>query len=346
VSEGTWGGHIIEYNDVFETVKETGDHGSFNSWGRDRFWHPDREEMNKNTTKEPSLILADVISTIIIRNNRFSCDRGWDIDLDDGSSNYHIYNNLCLNGGIKLREGFYRIVENNILVNNTFHPHVWFENSGDVFTRNIVMESYQPINLLGWGAIIDYNIFTNDKAMQDAQKLNIDKHSVVSPVEFEDAVKGNFRVKSSMDQVFRIGFLNFDMDNFGVISPNLKSLAKTPRITLPVVKVSIAVSNIIEWQGWRIKNMDTPGERSATGMDSERGVYVIAIVDNYSKLKDFLQANDVMLKFNGKTINNLDDLKNATKQADLTKQIEIVVFRNQKEVVVLIQGDILRLGKP
>ncbi|MDA3816864.1 MAG: right-handed parallel beta-helix repeat-containing protein, partial [Prolixibacteraceae bacterium] len=27
ISEGTWGGHIIEYNDVFETVKETGDHG-------------------------------------------------------------------------------------------------------------------------------------------------------------------------------------------------------------------------------------------------------------------------------------------------------------------------------
>lgn len=33
VSDGTWGGHVIEFNDVFETVKETGDHGSFNSWG-------------------------------------------------------------------------------------------------------------------------------------------------------------------------------------------------------------------------------------------------------------------------------------------------------------------------
>ena len=40
-----------------------------------------------------------------------------DIDLDDGSSNYHIYNNICLNGGLKLREGFYRTVENNIIIN-------------------------------------------------------------------------------------------------------------------------------------------------------------------------------------------------------------------------------------
>lgn len=336
VSEGTWGGHIIEYNDIFETVKETGDHGSFNSWGRDRFWHPDREEMNRIAAKESALILADVTSTIIIRNNRFRCDRGWDIDLDDGSGNYHIYNNLCLNGGIKLREGFYRVVENNILVNNSFHPHVWFENSGDVFARNIVMEPYAPINLLGWGSTVDYNIFTNDKALDEAQKLGIDKHSIVFPVEFIDPAHGDFRVKESASAVFRLGFQNFDVDNFGVISSNLKKLAKTPRITLPLIKVGNVVSDIIEWQGWRVKNLETLGERSATGMDSERGVYVIAIVDYYSKLKDFLQANDVILKFDGKTINNLIDLQSATSLADETKSIEIIVFRNQKETVVAI----------
>jgi hypothetical protein len=346
VSEGTWGGHIIEYNDIFETVKETGDHGSFNSWGRDRFWHPDREEMNRVVAKEPSIILADVISTIIIRNNRFRCDRGWDIDLDDGSSNYHIYNNLCLNGGIKLREGFYRVVENNILVNNTFHPHVWFKSSGDVFARNIVMEPYQPVNLLGWGAVIDENIFTNDKALGETQKLGLDKHSIVYPVEFTDPVHGNFRVKYNADTVFRLGFQNFDMDCFGVISQGLKCLAKTPVITMPIVKVNIALSDIIEWQGLRVKNLETLGERSATGMDSERGVYVVAIADFYSKLKDFLQANDVILKLNGRTTDNLQELQNACKQTDLTKQIEMVVFRNQKERVITVPANTLILLTP
>lgn len=38
ISEGTWGGHVIEHCDVFDTVLETGDHGAFNSWGRDRYW--------------------------------------------------------------------------------------------------------------------------------------------------------------------------------------------------------------------------------------------------------------------------------------------------------------------
>ena len=80
-------------------VKETGDHGSFNSWGRDRFWHPDYKVMEEMTANHPELILLDAVKTTTIRYNRFRCDRGWDIDLDDGSSNYHIYDNLCLNGG-------------------------------------------------------------------------------------------------------------------------------------------------------------------------------------------------------------------------------------------------------
>jgi hypothetical protein len=52
------------------------------------------------------LPLLDVVKPIMLANNRWRCDHGWDIDLDDGSSNYIITNNLCLRGGIKNREGF------------------------------------------------------------------------------------------------------------------------------------------------------------------------------------------------------------------------------------------------
>ena len=57
-----------------------------------------------------------------------------------------------LAGGLKLREGFGRIARNNILVNNTLHPHVWFANSEDVFEHNIVMTGYQPILIDHWGS--------------------------------------------------------------------------------------------------------------------------------------------------------------------------------------------------
>lgn len=121
ISEGTFGGHLIEFCDVFETVLETGDHGSFNSWGRDRYWMLEDLDMNTiNSDEDGSLSelpRLDMMNSNIIRNNRWRCDYGWDIDLDDGSSSYEIYNNLCLAGGIKLREGFYRVCENNILIN-------------------------------------------------------------------------------------------------------------------------------------------------------------------------------------------------------------------------------------
>ena len=75
VSEGTFGGHLIDGCDVFDTVKETGDHGSFNSWGRDRFWH--LQDVEKAEIYRYSLL--DCIAPITISNNRFRCDRGWDI---------------------------------------------------------------------------------------------------------------------------------------------------------------------------------------------------------------------------------------------------------------------------
>jgi hypothetical protein len=94
ISEGTFGGHLIEYCDVFDTVLETDDHGSFNSWGRDRYW--ELEGAPEEELKD--LVLLDATETTTIRNSRWRCDHGWDVDLDDGSSNYEIYNNLFLRG--------------------------------------------------------------------------------------------------------------------------------------------------------------------------------------------------------------------------------------------------------
>ena len=144
IGDGCWGGHLIEFCDVFDTVMETDDHGSFNSWGRDRYWKPAREPVEKEVAADPKLPFLDAVRQSVLRNNRWRCDHGWDVDLDDGSSHYAIYNNLFLSGGLKLREGFGRIATNNITVNNSLHPHVWYANSGDVFARNIVMGAYRP----------------------------------------------------------------------------------------------------------------------------------------------------------------------------------------------------------
>ncbi len=228
IGDGTWGGHILEFNDVYNTVLESGDHGSFNSWGRDRYWHPDRRTMDSLALHHPSMVLWDAAHTTIIRNNRFRCDHGWDIDLDDGSTNFHIYNNLCLNGGLKLREGFNRLVENNIMVNNSFHPHVWFLKSGDIFRRNIVMAPYADISLEAWGKEVDFNLFPNQDAWQRALKNGTDQHSAAGDPQFKNASKGDFSVGGNSPAI-KLGFKNFPMNEFGVTSPEFKMIAKNLR---------------------------------------------------------------------------------------------------------------------
>lgn len=343
VSEGTWGGHVIEYNDVFDTVKETGDHGSFNSWGRDRYWHPDRAVMDSIVSSEPSLVLADVMQPITIRNNRFRCDRGWDIDLDDGSSCYHIYNNLCLNGGIKIREGFYRNIENNILVNNTFHPHVWFENSGDIFMHNIVMRPYEPIRIKQFGTLVDYNIFTDSISYSGALENGTDRNSIVADILFINPQNGDFRIDDSMTEIFRLGFRNFAMDRFGVLSPDLRNIARTPE--MPVVSMALRnnVDESITWNGLLLKGITTESERSATGMDSVRGVYVMGIAEDGSCNNTF-KVNDVILRIGETDINTLSDFVKAVFSHQ--HSVPVIILRNQhhEKIQMAITQDVFNSG--
>jgi len=247
IGDGCWGGHIIEFCDIFDTVKETGDHGSFNSWGRDRYWDLAGLDLNDDPVwkAEKDVPFLDARRTVILRNNRWRCDHGWDIDLDDGSSNYHIYNNLCLNGGIKNREGFSRVVENNIMVNNGFHPHVWFKHSGDIVRRNIMWsDHYLPAGGMPsgpWGGEMDRNLVhrsghTRAKpAAELARQSGRDTNSIVADALFMNPEAGDFRVQRS-SPALKLGFRNFQMNQFGVRNANLKAIARTPQMPVLVAQ--------------------------------------------------------------------------------------------------------------
>ncbi|WP_372755065.1 right-handed parallel beta-helix repeat-containing protein [Labilibaculum sp.] len=339
IGDGTWGGHILEYNDVFNTVLESGDHGSFNSWGRDRFWHPNRHKMDSMTTANPNMPKWDAIHTTIIRNNRFRCDHGWDIDLDDGSTNYHIYNNLCLNRGIKLREGFYRVVENNIMVNNSLHPHVWFANSKDVFKKNIVSDAYQDVRLLGWGKELDYNLFPNEESMIKSQIYERDLNSAFGDPLFKNPEKLDFNVVEN-SPALALGFVNFPMDQFGVQKAKYKAIAKTPEV--PVLKNHASReqknSPVVAWLRNNIKSVDTEEEQSAYGLNNTEGVIVLSVWNGSPAVKgNGLKKGDVILEVEGeKTKNSLIFLQIVKKYQKLG-EIRLVVMRNQAEQALLVR---------
>lgn len=335
IADGTWGGHVIEYNDVFNTVLETGDHGAFNSWGRDRFWHPDRQQMDQINAAHPGLWKLDAIEPVTVRYNRFRCDNGWDIDLDDGSSNYRVHDNLMLNGGLKFREGFDRQAWNNLLVNNGLHPHVWFKDSGDRFEHNIAMAGHQPILMDHWDATIDYNLLPSEQALQQAQALHIDEHSRAGDPKFRDAAKGDFRVAEG-SPALAIGFKNFRMDQFGVTSARLKALAKTAPMPELVSAATLASGEARDFLGARVKSVTTLGEQSAAGLPEIKGVLVLSVAPGSLAELSGLRANDVIVEASANEYGAAEDIDSLATLMTLYRaqrwrgEREFSVVRNQQ----------------
>jgi len=243
-TDGCWGGHILEFNDVFNTLLETSDNGPFNSWGRDRNYIGSFQGDSTKTT-------LDAMYPTIIRNNRFQTKAGeYGIDNDDGSSNYTCYNNLLLGVGLKLQWGRLRHLTNNIVVGGGYVEfHSNWDHNGYILAHNILVgtaiysfccwsvpDGSVSGQLKNKGEIIDSNTlwsFGSNPKFVDwsahtpssctwAQWLGggVDAHSVLADPQFMDSAHGDFRVKST-SPALALGFKNFPMDSFGVMKPTV-----------------------------------------------------------------------------------------------------------------------------
>ncbi|SMP43590.1 PDZ domain-containing protein [Neorhodopirellula lusitana] len=240
LNDGTWGGHVMSHCDIYDTILDTGEHGPFNAWGRERFWN------GRNLNKEQ--VLLDAMKPVKLHNNRVGNYRSgvsagnWTIDLDDGSSNFQIYNNLMLGSTLKLRDGYYREVQNNIMVSAVpIGLHCWpADNSEDVFERNIVVVSgavegskristgvigsaRMPEDYGSWGRF-DSNIWWNTnakdfsagnqvKSLAQWQEKQGENDVFADPL-FVDPENRNYKVKAD-SPALKLGFKNFPMDQFG-----------------------------------------------------------------------------------------------------------------------------------
>ena len=106
-NDGFGGGHLVERNLIFNMVRETGDHGTFNSWDR----QPYLTEVRNGT---PSLIQdqSNMTRNFFISNYHST----WPIDHDDGSCYYYDTYNYLVYGGYKNYLGHSKIVKYNIYV--------------------------------------------------------------------------------------------------------------------------------------------------------------------------------------------------------------------------------------
>jgi len=247
IGDGTWGGHIIEFNHMYDCVRETGDHGPFNSWGREAYWCLTHSHSERSfTSPHPAgRVKVWAQEPTVVRNNYLHGIEGYNggyrqgLDFDDGTSNYHIYNNVCRDMAISIREGDYRTVENNIIINPVvpFGVHVGYTDNHDIIRRNIIVTDgdlyymndapvqgsyvselnhnvyYHPSP--GWG---DRNVITVRPRGEKVQKytlgqwrkLGYDTDSIVADPRFVDLENDDFRLRPDSPAP-AIGFKNFDM---------------------------------------------------------------------------------------------------------------------------------------
>jgi hypothetical protein len=347
IGDGCWGGHRIDGCDIFDTVKETGDHGSFNSWGRDRWWETKGIDFDSLLDgKYAKLPVLDAIEPNVLTNSRWRCDHGWDIDLDDGSSNFRISNNLCLNGGLKLREGFFRTCENNVLVNNSLHDHVWFNDSHDVFRENIVFVPYRPIRMREWTEQIDFNLLHNPDVQTPvpAKRLQVlsgkDEHSLEADARFTDPKNGDYSVRPG-SPALELGFANFDMQSFGVKNAKLRAIARTPQLPSAKSAASVTLDStrsraVVAWEGAKVRNIVGLDEVSAAGTPGETGVIVLEAPETSLAGAAGLTDGDVILGFNDKPVNDTQDLLKYTQEAGHGAHAIVKILRYQQESALTV----------
>ena len=343
VSDGTFGGHLVDGCDVFDTVLETSDHGAFNAWGRDRWWHLDgAAEDDLLTGSLLDLPTLDAVLPTVLTRTRWACAHGWDIDLDDGSSNYRIVENLCLCGGIKFREGFLRTAQNNVLVNNSFHPHVWPKHTGDVIQRNIVFAPYQPIHVRGWGESLDLNFLhrggtkTTTSAVDLQQLSGQDADSLEGDAQFVDPLRGDFSLRDQ-SPARRLGIASLPTKEYGVRSKKLRRIAETPDILkwLSTPSATLVVTRgtaRIMWMGATVRNLVGAGEMSEKGAPTETGVIVEAVPQDSAAARAGLQPGDLLLEVNDQATGSTDRLQALTDTCKSSQPVKLRGLRYQHKV--------------
>jgi autotransporter-associated beta strand protein len=334
---GCFGGDIIEFNDVWDCVRETGDHGPFNSWGRDRFWtYPDGVEGGGTygTQKRPYAFL-DCWKPTIIRNNRFqySSVQNFGIDLDDGSSNYQIYNNVLLNTNIKLRDGFSRHVYNNIIINLSCDLQVSYDTCQDQLDHNIIitgspwaLTSVDSNNITAKQYMIDTNFFWNGGGsimlpFATWTNMGYDVHSLTVDPQFSNPAANDYTVNNA--QILAAGFTNIPMNEFGTTWPGVPTAP-------PISNVSTggATADPEPLMDATITSIYSTEVEGSAGLPDTNGVYFQTVpAGSYAASQGFM-ANDVIRQINGITVTSKQSFwTNYTVIAPGTS-VNLVLWRN------------------
>jgi len=133
-NDGFMGGDELARNVIWGMVRETGDHGTFNSWDRKEYFYPCPPSRNA-----PKGAMCFMPQTHNVHGNMFIGPAGWNMDHDDASSEYFDHDNVVYQGGFKYRDGLNRTMTGNLMLGGAKPVFQVFGFSTDYFNNNYVV---------------------------------------------------------------------------------------------------------------------------------------------------------------------------------------------------------------
>ena len=134
----------------------------------------------------------------------------------------------------------------------------------------------------------------------------------------------------------------FDM-NGDVIGINTAILGRNGSIgigfSIPANSAKIVIDQLIEfgetkrgWLGVRIQDV-TQEIADVEKLGEPRGALVASVAENSPSDKAGIKAGDIILEFNGVTINQMKELPAIVAKTKVGKKVKVKVWRNQKEII-------------
>jgi S1-C subfamily serine protease len=197
-----------------------------------------------------------------------------------------------------------------------------------------------------WGAEMDDNLVDQPgldvphAAQGLAAMSHRDAASLVADALFVNPAAGDFRVAAG-SPALGLGFKNFPMDQFGVVSVRLKAIARTPEIPAimgatngkpvdePVVHPEVVFGAIV-------RNIEGLGDRSAYGLPDESGVLVLDTPVGSIAQKCGIQPNDVIVAVDTQTVSKINDLIEIVTRSQ-GQTLHLTIIRQQQKIHVDVE---------
>ena len=226
INDGFGGGNMLKNNLIFNMVRETADHGSFNSWDRQPYLTTVQDGETPSLTPATSYLTRNFII-----NNYHSV---WPIDHDDGSCYYEDTYNYLIYGGYKNYLGHSKTV----MYNTYIYPDARFSVKVNYLHRPYCADhDGATVDVLpsGWGEIWAHNkCLIGNPAIYDLHTCNVTSKDIRDLVPF--TYDNTFYVPTK-DVYIPCGDVNLTLREYQAMGFDKGS----------VVHDAVDIATIVEW---------------------------------------------------------------------------------------------------